>query len=86
VTNPESFNNVQKWLAEIERYASENVHKLLVGNKSDLVSEKKVNREDACEFADQLNLNFIEASAKDSTNVEEAFIKLARTIKEKQDQ
>jgi Ras-related protein Rab-1A len=37
VTNPESFNNVQKWLMEIDRYACENVHKMLVGNKADLV-------------------------------------------------
>jgi len=85
VTNPETFNNVQKWLQEIERYACETVHKLLVGNKCDLVSEKKVSTDDAREFADQLNLVFLEASAKDSTNVEEAFSKMARAIKEKQE-
>ena len=38
----ESFNNVKQWLEEIERYACENVSKLLVGNKSDLVSRKVV--------------------------------------------
>jgi len=83
VTNPETFNNVQKWLQEIERYACETVHKLLVGNKCDLVSERKVTSDDAREFADQLNLVFLETSAKDSTNVEEAFSKMARSIKEK---
>jgi len=83
VTNPETFNNVQKWLQEIERYACETVHKLLVGNKCDLVSERKVTADDAREFADQLNLVFLETSAKDSTNVEEAFSKMARSIKEK---
>jgi len=83
VTNPETFNNVQKWLQEIERYACETVHKLLVGNKCDLVSERKVSSDDAREFADQLNLVFLETSAKDSTNVEEAFSKMARSIKEK---
>jgi len=83
VTNPETFNNVQKWLQEIERYACETVHKLLVGNKCDLVTERKVSADDAREFADQLNLVFLETSAKDSTNVEEAFSKMARSIKEK---
>ena len=29
----ESFNNVKQWLNEIDRYANENVNKLLVGNK-----------------------------------------------------
>merc|ERR1712176_1275468 len=83
VTSPETFNNVQKWLQEIDRYACENVHKLLVGNKCDLASERKVKTEEAKDFADQLNLNFLEPSAKDSTNVEEAFSKMAIAIKEK---
>lgn len=38
----ESFNNVKQWLDEIERYACENVSRLLVGNKSDLVGKKVV--------------------------------------------
>merc|ERR1711957_143676 len=38
VTDNESFNNVKQWLHEIDRYACENVNKLLVGNKSDLTS------------------------------------------------
>ncbi len=32
----DTFNNVKQWLQEIDRYASEGVNKLLVGNKSDL--------------------------------------------------
>lgn len=42
VTDAESFNNVKQWLHEIDRYASENVNKLLVGNKSDLTSKRAV--------------------------------------------
>eukprot|EP01120_Amphizonella_sp_Union-15-10_P013387 TRINITY_DN619_c0_g1_i1.p1 TRINITY_DN619_c0_g1~~TRINITY_DN619_c0_g1_i1.p1 ORF type:complete len:206 (-),score=43.35 TRINITY_DN619_c0_g1_i1:102-719(-) len=83
ITNQETFNNVQKWLQEIDRYACENVHKLLVGNKCDLVNERKVPLETAREFAEQLNLIFLETSAKNSTNVEEAFMKMAQAIKSK---
>lgn len=47
VTDQESFNNVKQWLSEIDRYASENVNKLLVGNKSDLTANKVVSYETA---------------------------------------
>lgn len=42
VTDQDSFNNVKQWLNEIDRYASDNVNKLLVGNKSDLTANKVV--------------------------------------------
>jgi len=83
VTDMDSFNNVKQWLQEIDRYASENVNKLLVGNKSDLVSKKVVEFTAAKEFANSLSIPFLETSAKNSTNVEEAFITMARQIKER---
>lgn len=45
VTDQESFNNVKQWLSEIDRYASDSVNKLLVGNKCDLTSKKVVSYE-----------------------------------------
>merc|ERR1712088_1249121 len=47
VTDQESFNNVKQWLQEIDRYACENVNKLLVGNKCDLTTKKAVDVEQA---------------------------------------
>jgi len=47
VTDQDSFNNVKQWLNEIDRYASENVNKLLVGNKCDLTANKVVSYETA---------------------------------------
>ena len=38
----ESFSNIRQWLGEIDRYASENVNKLLVGNKCDMTTKKVV--------------------------------------------
>ena len=81
VTDQESFNNVKTWLNEINRYANENVNKLLVGNKSDLTSKKVVDFQTAKAFADEIGIPFLETSAKSATNVEQAFMTMASEIK-----
>ncbi|KHF97999.1 Ras-related RABD2a -like protein [Gossypium arboreum] len=98
VTDQESFNNIKQWLSEIDRYASDNVNKLLAGNKCDLTANKVVSYETAkvfaslslgrvvtlCPhdiatfffqaFANEIGIPFLETSAKDATNVEQAFM------------
>ncbi|CAI4222525.1 unnamed protein product [Auanema sp. JU1783] len=81
ITDQESFNNVKQWLQEIDRYACENVNKLLVGNKCDLTAKRAVETTAAKEYADQLGIPFLETSAKSSTNVEQAFLTMASEIK-----
>ncbi|KAI3850189.1 hypothetical protein MKW98_008491 [Papaver atlanticum] len=83
VTDMESFNNVKQWLNEIDRYANDSVCKLLVGNKSDLVDKKVVDTETAKAFADSLGIPFLETSAKEGSNVEQAFLTMAAEIKKK---
>ncbi|KAI9859231.1 MAG: GTP-binding protein of the rab [Trichoglossum hirsutum] len=83
VTDMDSFNNVKQWLQEIDRYATEGVNKLLVGNKSDMSDKKVVEYTVAKEFADSLGIPFLETSAKNATNVEQAFLTMARQIKER---
>lgn len=41
-TEADSFSNVKTWLQEIDRYSSEGVNKLLVGNKSDMTGKRQV--------------------------------------------
>ncbi|XP_063724555.1 ras-related protein ORAB-1-like [Symsagittifera roscoffensis] len=81
VTEQDTFNNVKQWLQEIERYASDNVQKLLVGNKCDLTVKKVVEFSTAKEYADSIGIPFLETSAKNSTNVEQAFMTMASEIK-----
>lgn len=83
VTDQESFDNVKQWLNEIDRYACEKVNTLLVGNKSDLTTKKVVSFEAAKEFADSVNMEFLETSAKNATNVEKAFMAMAQQIKKR---
>jgi Ras-related protein Rab-1A len=81
VTDRQSFQNVEHWLKEIDKYATGNVNKLLVGNKSDLQSKKVVTYDEAKEFADKHGIKFLETSAKNSHNVEQAFQTMAAEIK-----
>ncbi|KAF3337324.1 ras-related protein RABD1-like isoform X2 [Carex littledalei] len=83
VTEMESYNNVKQWLSEIDRYASDSVCKLLVGNKCDLVDNKVVQTETAQAFADSLGIPFLETSAKESINVEKAFLTMSAEIKKR---
>ncbi|CAO3698623.1 unnamed protein product [Rhizopus stolonifer] len=82
VTDEDSFQHVKQWLQEIDRYAAEGVNKLLVGNKSDL-SNKSVSTEQAQEFAESIKIPLLETSAKDATNVEQAFLTMAKQIKDR---
>ena len=81
ITDRDSFDNVKQWLNEIDRYACENVNKLLVGNKSDLDSKRQVDFDEAKAFADERGIPFLETSAKSATNVEKAFLTMAGEIK-----
>lgn len=63
---------------EIDKYAAENVNKLLIGNKCDLSSKKVVSYDEAKELADSLSVPFMETSAKNAHNVEQAFKAIAR--------
>uniref|UniRef100_A0A8C9QVD7 RAB1A, member RAS oncogene family n=1 Tax=Spermophilus dauricus TaxID=99837 RepID=A0A8C9QVD7_SPEDA len=67
----------------VNRYASENVNKLLVGNKCDLTTKKVVDYTTAKEFADSLGIPFLETSAKNATNVEQSFMTMAAEIKKR---
>jgi len=83
VTDQVSFNNVKQWLQEIDRYACENVNKILCGNKCDLTTKKVVDTQTAKEFADSLGISFMESSAKSSINVEQVFTTMAEEIRKR---
>ena len=82
ITNRDSFKNLENWLIEIEKNASQNVLKILIGNKSDLVDDREIKTEEGQAFANRNGMKFMETSAKMNTNVNEAFETLAKLMME----
>jgi len=83
VTDEKSFNNIRNWIRNIEQHATESVNKILIGNKCDMVEKKVVDSARGKALADEYGIKFLETSAKNSINVEEAFITLAKDIKKR---
>ncbi|WOK97639.1 ras-related protein Rab11D-like [Canna indica] len=73
ITKRQSFDHIPRWLEELRSHADRNIVIMLVGNKTDLEDQRAVTTEDAKEFAQKENVFFLETSALEATNVENAF-------------
>ncbi|NWX63484.1 RAB43 protein, partial [Promerops cafer] len=77
-----SFLSIPRWIEDVRKYAGSNIVQLLIGNKSDLSDLREVQLEEAQSLAEHYDniICAIETSAKDSSNVEEAFVKMATEL------
>jgi small GTP-binding protein len=77
VSRRDTFNQTRVWIDSIRDSSADSnpIDVILVGNKCDL--DRTVTREEAESLAQQFQLPYFETSAKDATNVGEAFQALA---------
>ena len=80
ITKDISFENVEKWLAELEENATAEITMMLVGNKTDLAPQRMVSTEQGKAFAAERGITFLEASALTSSNVEASFLQILAEI------
>ena len=80
MTNKKSFEKLDEWIDSFRKARSEDQPTVLIGNKADLKDQIKVTEEEAKVFADNHKMELIFTSAKDGTNVENAFSGLIKRI------
>ena len=84
ITDRDSFDHVKNWMADIDKFAKEGVLRILVGNKCDLVNNRKIGMEEAKEIANKYGIKYIETSAKDTINIDDLFISTTKYLLMKQ--
>lgn len=80
ITNGKSFENISKWLRNIDEHANEDVERMLLGNKCDMDDKRVVPKGKGEQIAREHGIRFFETSAKANINIEKAFLTLAEDI------
>lgn len=73
---------MKKWLHELRDFGSSDMVVVLVGNKSDISHLREVDEDDGKNLAETEALYFMETSALENLNVEEAFMQMITRIHE----
>ena len=81
INNKDSFDNIDVWLKELRTHSNPDAKVFLIGNKIDLDTERKVQKEDGENYSNENKLNlFMESSAKTGFNAQKIFIEAARIL------
>ena len=82
ITSEKSFINLKSWVQMIKEECGSYMKIIMVGNKSDLIDQRKVDEEDAKNYAKEQEIEYIETSCKTGENVKKAVSILCESIME----
>ena len=74
----DSFNGAKSWVKELQRRGDPNVVIALAGNKADMEGKRKVQTEEAQQYALENDIIFLETSAKTALNVRNLFVEIGK--------
>jgi Ras-related protein Rab-1A len=80
ITDKQTFNNIIKWLEEIEKYTNSKPLLILCGTKLDLEKYREITYEEGDNFAKSNNMLFFETSSKLNSNIYQIFEDIAKHI------
>ncbi|ORX96735.1 ras-related protein rab-6B [Basidiobolus meristosporus CBS 931.73] len=80
ITSRDSFLNTKKWIDDVRAERGTDVIIVLVGNKTDLNDKRQVTTDEGEQLAKELNIMFVETSAKAGFNVKALFRRIAQAL------
>ncbi|XP_078258287.1 ras-related protein Rab-6A isoform X4 [Rhinoraja longicauda] len=80
ITNVNSFQQTTKWIDDVRTERGSDVIIMLVGNKTDLADKRQITTEEGEQRGKDLNVLFIETSAKIGYNVKQLFRRVAAAL------
>jgi Ras-related protein Rab-11A len=80
ITRKETFDNIDKWVADLKNNGDDNISIVLIGNKSDLDEKREVSKEEGVQKSEEFKTAFMETSALNGDNIDKAFDELIEQI------
>ena len=80
LTRPDTLENIARWHHDIKIHLQENIYGLIMGNKKDLVDQRKITPKEISKLSDELGFEYFETSALTGENIDEAFFKLGEFL------
>ena len=83
VTNKESFEKLDDWIADLKQNAPETAKFYIVGNKIDMFDKQVISDEDAYNYGKEQNMAVKLVSAKDGSGIKELLDDMVESLNKK---
>ena len=80
ITRKNTFDNIDKWIIDLKLNGDKNICIIILGNKSDLIDKREINKNDGIKKAEMYKTAFLETSALNGDNISKAFDELIEQI------
>ena len=80
ITRKNTFDNIDKWITDLKLNRDKNICIIILGNKSDLIDKREINKNDGIKKAEMYKIAFLETSALNGDNISKAFDELIEQI------
>ena len=80
ITRKNTFDNIDKWISDLKTNGDQNIAIIIIGNKTDLEDKREVQTDEGIKKSEEYKTAFIETSALNGDNINNAFEELIEQI------